>query len=185
MDKQSAPVLRYSRGHEAEDAAEAALVAHPQVSKLNEAFTRAVLGVCLLAWAVIGFFLWIPKIVRGVVAFSAALVQSTLAETSAEAAGRALRSAANFYRRGFVSAVDAIRPRAEVEHTDEKPVASEGIEPGLIVRETAWAFVVWYVILWPMGVFRGTAADIAMIPWGELWATAVLAVGSIPELFSR
>jgi len=121
--------------------------------------------------------------VRGIVAFSIALVQSTLTETSAEAAGRDLRSAANFYRRGFVGAVDAIRPRAAPAPGSADSVAKPGLDGGLIVRETAWAIVVWYLILWPTGILSGTPLDLASVPWSEYGSAITRAVASIPELF--
>jgi hypothetical protein len=182
MDNQTTPVLHYSRAYAAEQAAEQALDAQPPISRLNEAFTRGALGVCLAGWTVIGFFLWIPRMVRGIAAFSIALVQSTLTETSAEAAGASLRSAANFYRRGFVGAVDAIRPRAELLRDEAHPDAQARVDAGLIVREAAWAIVVWYVILWPTGILEGTPLDLASVPWSEYGSTIMLAVASVPEL---
>ena len=49
--------------------------------------TWGVLAICLAAWSVIGFFLWIPRLVGAVLLFSVALVQSTVTETGAESAG--------------------------------------------------------------------------------------------------
>jgi len=183
MDTQSTPVLRYSRLSAVEQAVEQPLDTQPPVSRLNEAFTRGALAICLLGWSVVGFFLWIPRMVRAVVVFSIALVQSTLTETSAEVAGKRLRSAANFYRRGFVGAVDAIRPRAEVARQDGEPEPRGGLDGGLIVRETAWAIVVWYLILWPTGILAGTPLDVASVPWTEYGSAVAQAVASIPELF--
>ena len=78
---------------------------------------------------IIGLFLWIPRVLRAVLGFSVALVHSTLTETNAEAAGRRLRSAANFYRRGFVSAVESIRPpKATQEDRGEERGSKETVQ---------------------------------------------------------
>lgn len=183
--QQATPVLRYSRSHVDDQPTVEPAQATREASKLNEAVTWAVLSVCLVAWAVIGLFLWIPRLLRAVVTFSVRLVQSTLAETTAEAAGRSLRSAADFYWRGFVAAVDSIR-RREHREGDERPAdpdEPDGVEPGLLARETAWAIVTWYVILWVIGPLRGTPVDVAAISWSDLWSAWVGAVWSVPELF--
>jgi hypothetical protein len=183
--EQVTPILRYSRAAVEEQSAEAAEKATERVSKLNEAVTWVVLGVCLLAWAVVGLFLWVPRLLRAMVVFSVRLVQSTLTESTAEAAGRSLRSAANFYRRGFVVAVESIRAHAETDDNGDAGASDEaaGVEPGLLLRETAWAIAVWYVILWSIGPLRGTPLDLALVPWSDLWSGWVNAVWSVPELF--
>jgi hypothetical protein len=126
-------------------------------------------------------------VLRAVLAFSVALINSTLTETSAEAAGRRLRSAADFYRRGFVSAVESIRPPKaghEEDQGDER--RSKGsVQSGLIIREAAWAIVVWYIVAWTVGPIRGTPFDVVAVPWSELWAEGVEAIASIPQLFRR
>jgi hypothetical protein len=182
--QQAAPVLRYNRIHEVQEAIETEVQQRREASKLNEAVTWAVLSICLAAWAVVGFILWIPKVLRAVFAFSVDLVQSTLTETTAEAAGRRLRSAANFYRRGFVGAVESIRrpARADSEAEDDAEDAPR-IEPGLLAREAVWAIVVWYALLWSTGVLRGTPVDLAAVPWSTLWSGWVDAIWSVPELF--
>jgi len=81
--------------------------------------------------------------------------------------------------------VESIRHRAggqdseEAEGTD----GSVRIEPGLLVRETVWAFAVWYVILWAAGPLRGTFLDLALVPWSDLWSGWVAAVWAVPGAF--
>ena len=183
--QQATPILRYSRLHEVEESSESrADSTENEISKLNEAVTWGALIICLAGWAVIGLFLWIPKVVRAVVLFSVALVHSTLAETGADQAGRRLRSAADFYRRGFVGAVESIRQSgSDDDEGAEESDAPPSIESGLILREATWAIVVWYVILWPTGVLEGTPLDLAAVPWSDLWSGWVETVWSIPELF--
>lgn len=182
---QMSSVLRYDRLHEVEEPPESAAELQERNSKVNEAVTWGVLSVCLAAWVVIGLFLWIPRVLRAVVTFSVALAYSTLAETSAESAGRDLRSAANFYRRGFVAAIASVRPSPSQKGDDseEDADASSGGASGLLVREAAWAVLVWYVILWSSGPLRGTPVDVATLPWSNLWSAWVEAVWSVPALF--
>jgi hypothetical protein len=185
--REEASVLRYDRLRQRVEVSEERPQATARVSRLNEAVTWAILSVCLAGWAVVGFLLWIPRVLRAVLAFSVALINSTLAETDADAAGRRLRSAANFYRRGFVSAVESIRPPKlghDEDQADERR-SKEGVRSGLIVREAAWALVVWYAAAWGLGFIRGTAFDVAAVPWAEVWAEGVAVMASIPDLFRR
>lgn len=183
--KQATPVLQYSRSYVEEESPEATAEALRQAPGAGEVVTWAILGICMAAWAVIGLFLWIPRVLRAVVAFSLELVQSTVSETTAEAAGRNLRSAANFYRRGFVSAVEAIRPGTDESEQgqSEGSEEAESLQRALLVRETAWAVVIWYAILWSTGVIRGTSADLATVPWGRIWSAWVEAIWAVPALF--
>jgi hypothetical protein len=179
--------LHYDRLYRSEDAREPPGEKAPRASKLSEAVTWGVLGLCLAGWTLVGLFLWIPRVLRAVLVFSVSLIHATLTETSVEAAGRSLRSAADFYRRGFASAVESIRPptpEAEGDHDDD-PRRAGSIQPGPIIRETAWAIVVWYVVVWSTGLLQGTPADLAAVPWSDLWLDAVEAVASITDLFRR
>lgn len=186
--QQVTPTLRYRRTFAVDDPTEAGAGPTAPDSEKSEAVawaTWGVLAICLAGWSVIGLLLWIPRVLRAVVLFSAALVQSTVAETSAEPAGRRLSSAANFYKRGFAGALESIRPTKgkSEEDPEETPDAAWSIEPRLIVREMGWALLVWYVILWSTGLLRGTPVDVAVVPWSEVWSGLVGAVASIPELF--
>jgi hypothetical protein len=185
--QQETSVLRYNRLYRRSEAGEEPTHETPRVSKLNEVVTWGVLSVCLAGWALVGLFLWIPLVLRAVLAFSVALMNATLTETSAEAAGRRLRSAANFYRRGFVSAVESIRPpqRGHGEDQRDEGRSNEGVQSGPIVREAAWAIVVWYIVAWTVGPIRGTPFDIVGVPWSDLWAGGVELIASIPQLFQR
>jgi hypothetical protein len=178
-------ILRYSRSHAVEDATEAVAEAEGHVSKLSEAVTWGILSICLAGWAVVGLFLWIPRVLRAVLAFSVALVHSTVTETTAERAGRSLRSAADFYRRGFVSAMESIRQPSleEAEASKDAPRATGSVRSAPIIRETAWAIVVWYVAVWSTGLLQGTPVDPAAVPWSDLWSGAGDAIASIPNLF--
>jgi hypothetical protein len=81
--------------------------------------------------------------------------------------------------------VESIRPprRKDEEDREEDSDADWSIESGLIIRETAWAIVVWYLILWTTGLVQGTPVDLAAVPWSDMWSGAVGAIASIPDLF--
>jgi hypothetical protein len=185
MKTLEAPVLRYDRMC-ADDATEAAPAAPARISRMSEAVTMCVLGVCLAAWSIIGLFLWIPRLVRAVLAFSVSLVHSTVAETGAQAAGRRLRSAANFYRRGFATALESVRAGHEDSEEGEDVEGAARVRWGPIIREAALALFVWYLILSPTGVVPTPVALMSWlgaVPWSELWSSVIGAVASIPNLF--
>lgn len=194
MKARTTPVLHYGPTYAADEPPEAAGEPTPKRApkralKVDDLATWCVLGVCLVGWSVVGLFLWIPRLVRAVLLFSVALVQSALAETPAGSAGRRLRSAAEFYRRGFATAVEAVRPNAE-EGTDDEEGEDEGsswsIDSSLVLRETMWAIVVWYLILWPLGVIPltpvGIASSIAEVPWSAMWSHIVDTIAAVPDL---
>lgn len=150
------------------------------VSWITEILTWTFVGVCLAVWAGIGFLLWIPRLLRSMVKFSVALMQATITESTADEAARDLRSAADFYKRGFSGAVSAIRSTR-----GEQPEGGRHIEAGPLMREVAWAMAFWYAVLWAMGVSVWTPADFWSafneLPWGELWNRVVAAVAVVPE----
>jgi hypothetical protein len=166
----------------AADMSETAKNTPQPVSVLNDVVTWCVLGICLVGWSIIGLFLWVPRLLAAVLLFSLDLVQSTVAERGAMTAGRRLRAAATFYGRGFASAVESIRQRRGEDEEDSD--GDWSIESRLILRETAWALVVWYVIMWGAGVPLLTPIDllssVASAPWPEVWSSIVGAVPSIP-----
>lgn len=113
--------------------------------KLVEALTWAVLGVCLIVWAVVGAFFWLPELVWSTARFSAHLLQAMLEGERPTVAARALRRAVSFYGRGFSLAVEAVR------RTDPRTFwgfrSREALPIRRLLRELAWALAVWYVIL--------------------------------------
>ena len=187
MKAQEATRLEYGPVYAMDDSTETVARTPEPVSVLNEAVTWGVLGICLAGWSIIGLVLWIPRLLASVLLFSVGLVQSTVAETGTGTAGRRLRSAANFYVRGFVSAVESIRPPRgdDVEDSD----GDSRIESRLILHEMAWAIVVWYVIMWWAGISLLTPIDLlstlADAPWSEMLSGAVDTFASIPGVVGR
>lgn len=153
-------------------------------SSATEVLTWVVLSICLAVWTVTGFFLWIPRLLRAMVLFSLALIQSTVVDASGEDAARGLRSAASFYWRGFLVAVESVRATK-----GEDSSGSWGIERELFLRELAWALVVWYPLLWWVGFVEWTPADlwqsIQGIPWTEMGTLVAGYVEEIPRMLGN
>jgi hypothetical protein len=141
----------------------------------------SVRGAYLAAWAFVGIFLWIPRLLGAVLLYAAALVQATVRGTSAKPAGRHLGCAADFYR-SFVKAMESLHAGGEgAPAGEERPIE---LRPTL--RNTAWGILVWYVMLWPAGIVQPPAelaSSLAAAPWSEMWSGALEAIGVIPGLF--
>ena len=78
-----------------------------------------------------------------------------------------------------------VRQQVVREDRDDERGSKESVQSRLIVREAAWAILVWYVLAWSVGLFQGTAFDVATVPWSDLWADGVAAIASIPDLVRR
>lgn len=123
--------------------------------------TRAVLGVCLVLWAILGFALWVPLLIRAIISFSLSLSQSMLAGSRPDAAGRILYDAVGFYRRGFTVAIDSFLGGPSTEG----PQARHRLSFVDFAFEIVWATLVWYVLLAAVGIVETSPVD--------LWYAAV------------
>ena len=142
---------------------------------LIQTLTWAILSVCLAVWAVFGFILWVPLLLRSMVRFSFSLSQSMLRGVEPVEAGRILRDTVSFYRRGFVVAVEAVFGSRKKEAHPDAPrnAKAERLSPRYFVTEVLWAAVIWYLILYALGVTEVSALDgwarIWGLPWAEYW----------------
>ena len=141
---------------------------HPYGEVVNQIFsvlTWVVLFVVLLIWAVVGAVFWIPLLLRAMLRFCVSLIESMFEGHKPSSAARILRGAVNFYRRGFVVAVEVIT-REEISDKAEGPVAE-----GRLLREILWALVVWYFIFLLFGWIQFSPLDLMdwffSIPWAE------------------
>lgn len=141
--------------------------------------TWGILGACLVVWAVIGFLLWVPLMLRSMVRFSVSLAESMLQGAQPTEAGRILRETVEFYRRGFTVAIDAVfgpPPRKKQEPETRLTLRR-------ILLEVLWAVVVWYVILYIVGFVELSPMDVwtavATYPWADAvqstvdWVTGI------------
>ena len=155
-------------------------------SVVNEWVTWGILGICLAAWAIVGFFLWIPRVLRSIFLFSLALVEITVTDSTADDAGNRLRKASEFYTRGFARAVEGIRSSGRRKEETEAPDGGWRIQPRLILGELAWAIGLWYLIFWGLGLAPWTPTDaityLADVRWSRVWADFVGTFRAIPDL---
>ncbi|MDP1591333.1 MAG: hypothetical protein Q8M07_26500 [Prosthecobacter sp.] len=66
-------------------------------------------GFVLLVWSIIGFYLWIPLLIRMCAAFSVAIVGAVVSGHDMSPAERALSEAIGFYFRGFSVIYQSVR----------------------------------------------------------------------------
>ena len=136
------------------------------VQRSVRTLTWAILGVCLALWGIIGFLFWVPLLLRSSLRFTLALIQSMLQGTRPHEAGRILYETVDFYRRGFLVAIEAVFGKMP------EPDQAHGPMPaGRFVIEIGWAIVFWYAVLLLIGVVETTPADlwraVVEYPWGE------------------
>ncbi|MFW6206978.1 MAG: hypothetical protein ACOC5J_03495 [Gemmatimonadota bacterium] len=142
------------------------------------------LSICVAVWAIVGFLLWFPLLLRQIVAFVVSLTYATLTGGDMDDAAGRLRGAATFYRRGFESAVESVLSGSREAMDSESSVRrSHSARP--ILSEVAWALVVWYPALLWLGIAELTPADvwssIAGLPWSEVATDVVATVAAVIE----
>jgi hypothetical protein len=127
--------------------------------------TWVILAVVLMVWAVVGAIFWIPLLIRAMLKFSISLIESIFEGHKPATAGKTLRDAVSFYRRGFVVAVEVVT-REPLDGREEGPV-----KENRLLLEVLWALLVWYFIALLFGWIQASPLDLwdwlASIPWGE------------------
>jgi len=113
----------------------------------------AILCVCLMIWAVIGFLFWVPMLVYAIARFSALVVYTTIVNVDPDKLAIHLEHAVRFYFTGFRNILRAIYARPQ-PHTQ----ASVGFEINweVVFLHTLGTVVFWMVVvlagLWAAGV---------------------------------
>lgn len=173
------PTLHYTATAEPESAPEEVRPSSRRLASESERlsdrvlhwFTLGILAVVLAVWAVVGAIFWLPILLRTMVRFSLALVQSTMDDERPEGSASMLRNAVGFYRRGFVVAIEAV---LREEPLREGRIRKERIDGRRMMKELAWAVVIWYFVLWGLGVAWSPGEIGAWIwawPWGEAFGS--------------
>ncbi len=145
--------------------------------RILSGLTWVVLGVVLLFWAVIGAVFWIPLMVRAMLRFSISLIEAMFEGQRPVEAGRILRNAVGFYRRGFVVAIEV------VTREDLKEERHPRVQPkqDRLLLEVVWAIVVWYFLFLWFGWIQTSPLDMwhwfVGQPWGEAWRGLLDLVG--------
>jgi hypothetical protein len=95
-----------------------------------------------IAWAVIGFLLWIPLLLRTVVVFSVAVAQAAFSGQHADNLREPLRIACGFWIHGFRIIKETLFPHSGQESRPQPPV-----KLARLLLEIFWAACVWLVIV--------------------------------------
>lgn len=161
-------------------------------SGITDIATRAALSIALVVWTVVGFILWIPLLLREILAFVGALTFVTLTNGDPAPAGRRLRRATSFYRRGFETATRCVLadPGDGSDDAAGATPVPKPVQTRPVLLEIAWALVVWYPVLLWLGIAELTPADLwrwgADVPWSEIARSSVEATGAwVEELVGR
>jgi len=102
-------------------------------------------GVVLLVWSILGFYLWIPLLIRTCATFSFAIVSSAVAGHDISGAERALASAMGFYTRGFTVIYQSVG-RVLEERLSSPPLESQApVSWKRTIIEFCLASVMWAV----------------------------------------
>lgn len=130
-----------------------------------------IVATAMMVWLLIGFFFWVPLLIRAAIGFSVSVVRSTLMGQSAEAAGIMLRRAVDFYRSGFVTALEAIQdePGRPANRT-VVPIHGEDQELTIdargFINELGWTLLIWYLLISLLGWTSWTPIRL----WSEFFA---------------
>lgn len=166
------PTISYGAGGRLEkEKAGPAEVATKTANRVQEGVTWVVLAVVLGIWALVGAIFWIPLLIRALMRFSLSHLESMFENQRPAEAGRILRNAVAFYRRGFVVAVEGVT-KEEVDPGPNAPM----LENRLLL-EVLWAILVWYFVLLGFGWIQASPLDLfnafLNLPWGETFETLI------------
>ena len=155
--------------------------------------TWLIVATAMLVWLMVGFFFWVPLLIRAGIGFSVEVVNATLTGRSAEAAGVMLRRAVDFYRSGFVIAIEAIQDKTEgrtrhqvaPRHSDQEPEI--GVDARGFLNEVAWTVLIWYLLASALGWTSWTPArafvELLDIEWARhfriLWYSLTSWLGGL------
>lgn len=137
--------------------------------------TWLIVATAMGVWLLIGFVFWIPLLVRAGIGFSVEVVNATLTGRSAEAAGTMLKRAVDFYRSGFVTAIEAVQDRQRGTPV-RGPYARDGeaevgVSPRGFINELGWTVLIWYLIASGLGLTEWTplraVSEFFSIEWGR------------------
>jgi hypothetical protein len=144
-------------------------------NKILQVLTWVILAVVLLVWAVVGAIFWIPLLIRAMLRFSISLIEAMFVGQRPTQAAKILKNSVDFYRRGFVVAVEVVTREDVPDERRQPPVENR------LLFEVFWAALVWYVFfLWigwiqtsPLDLWRGFLD----LPWRETLAPILERVG--------
>ncbi len=140
-------------------------------NRIVQVLTWAILAVVLLVWAVVGALFWIPLLLRAMLRFSISLMEAMFVGERPTWAARGLRNAVDFYRRGFLVAVEVVT-REDVTEDRRRPAGESRL-----LFEVFWAALVWYLVLLWIGWIQTSPLDVwhwfVSIPWREAFSAVL------------
>jgi hypothetical protein len=104
-----------------------------------------VLVVSFLLWSIIGFFLWVPLLMRTIVVFSVAVAHAAVSGQHADNLREPLRIASGFWVDGFRIIRETIQSKG-LQRLDTKLET----RIGRLIGEVFWASFVWILFLWAL-----------------------------------
>ena len=154
--------------------------------------TWLIVGTAMFIWLLIGFLFWVPLLIRASIGFCVEVVNATLGNRTAEAAGIMLKRAVGFYRSGFVVALESVEgtPGADA-HARQLPQVDEdeelGIDGRAFLNEVGWTVFIWYLIASALGWTTWTpvraVTEFFAIDWahhfGIIWYSFTSWLGSL------
>ena len=140
-------------------------------NKIIQVLTWLILAVVLLVWAVVGAVFWIPLMLRAMLRFSISLIEAMFVGQRPTRAARILRNAVEFYRKGFVVAVEAVT-REDLPEERRQPAGENRL-----LFEVFWAALVWYLFFLWIGWIQTSPLDLwhwfVSIPWREAFSAVL------------
>ena len=134
-------------------------------NKILTGLTWVILFLVLSVWAVIGVVFWIPLLIRAMLRFSINLIEAAFEGQKPTSSGKVLKDAVNFYRRGFVVAIEVVMGEEVQEDREETTTENR------FLLEVLWAIFVWYFIFLWFGWIQASPVDLwdwfVSIPWRE------------------
>jgi len=167
------PTLSYRSPREESDE----VPTSPYVEATNRFFqglTWAILAIVLLFWAVFGAIFWIPLLLRAMLRFSISLIEGMFEGRKPTESARILRNAVDFYRRGFIVAVEVVTREEVAEEHQEK---GEPARENRLLLEVLWAILVWYFLFLWFGWIQSSPVDLWNWFWSVPWGDALLGFG--------
>ena len=146
-------------------------------SEGSRILTYVVLTACLMLWSVLGFLFWVPRVVSSMLRFTFDLCRGMLSGNRPVKAGRDLREAVAFYRRGFAVAIQAVIGEDEPEtKSGAKKSKVARLDARALLFDVLWSGVFWYLFLYAIGSLQASPLDgwiaLFQLPWTEMWGAA-------------
>jgi hypothetical protein len=111
-------------------------------SRITEIFLRGMLAVVWLIWAPVGFFFWIPLLLRVTLTFAGMTIHAVVTGQNPRELRSHLEAAIDFWFAGFRMA------RLSVLCPDVSPVTPVRSQAHLLAIEILWASAVWIFGTW-------------------------------------